>query len=82
MEAKDNRACSDILDRIEVVSQRAVNLTRQLLTFSKGGDPIKKTASIVEYSKKAYPFSWRDPMSGAIFPWRGTFPRSTSIRTR
>jgi PAS domain S-box-containing protein len=56
MEAKDNRACSDILDRIEVVSQRAVNLTRQLLTFSKGGDPIKKTASIVELLEESVSF--------------------------
>jgi len=56
MEAGDNRACSEILERIESVSQRAVNLTRQLLTFSKGGDPIKKTASIVELLEESVSF--------------------------
>ena len=56
MEAKGNSACAEILDRIESASQRAVNLTRQLLTFSKGGDPIIKTASIVELLKESVPF--------------------------
>jgi PAS domain S-box-containing protein len=32
---------------IERAGERAVNLTRQLLTFSKGGEPIKKTASVL-----------------------------------
>lgn len=56
MEAGENSACLEILERIESVSQRAVGLTRQLLTFSKGGDPIKKTASIVELVEESVSF--------------------------
>ncbi|HSV96863.1 MAG TPA: 7TM diverse intracellular signaling domain-containing protein [Spirochaetota bacterium] len=56
IEAAGNSACSEILDRIESVSQRAVNLTRQLLTFSRGGDPIKKTASIVKLLEETVSF--------------------------
>ncbi len=56
IEAGENSACSEILDRIENVSHRAVNLTRQLLTFSRGGDPIKKSASIVELLEESVSF--------------------------
>jgi PAS domain S-box-containing protein len=38
----------EILTKAEKASQRAKDLTHQLLTFSKGGAPIKKTASIKE----------------------------------
>ena len=36
-----------ILDRAERAASRARDLTRQLLTFSKGGAPIKKVTSII-----------------------------------
>src|SRR5208283_2239794 len=36
------------LSEAEKASMRAKNLTQQLLTFSKGGAPIKKTESIRE----------------------------------
>ncbi len=36
------------LEETEKASLRAMNLTQQLLTFSKGGEPIKKTTSVVE----------------------------------
>ncbi|MBN2078547.1 MAG: PAS domain S-box protein [Spirochaetes bacterium] len=35
-----------ILERVEQASRRAANLTRQLLTFSRGGEPVKKRASV------------------------------------
>jgi PAS domain S-box-containing protein len=35
-----------MLAMIEKAGDKAVNLTRQLLTFARGGEPIKKTASI------------------------------------
>ena len=41
----------------EKASIRARDLTQQLLTFSKGGAPIKKTASIVELLKETTNFT-------------------------
>jgi len=43
----------------EKASQRARDLTQQLLTFSKGGAPIKKTASILELIKDSAIFALR-----------------------
>lgn len=37
-----------LLNATENASQRAQELTRQLLTFSKGGAPVKETASVIE----------------------------------
>ena len=37
---------SEIIDKIDTAGQRAMNLTRQILTFSKGGAPIRKITSI------------------------------------
>ncbi|MCX8122981.1 MAG: PAS domain S-box protein [Spirochaetes bacterium] len=34
------------IERIENAAQRAADLTKQLLTFSKGGEPIKEVASL------------------------------------
>lgn len=34
------------LDRVETAARRAADLIRELLTFSKGGEPVKKTASV------------------------------------
>ncbi len=43
----------------EKASLRARELTRQLLTFAKGGAPIKRTASITELIKESARFSLR-----------------------
>ncbi|AGF78108.1 PAS domain S-box [Desulfocapsa sulfexigens DSM 10523] len=37
-----------LLDSAEKASLRAKNLTQQLLTFSKGGEPVKETSSIAD----------------------------------
>ncbi len=41
----------------EKATQMASNLTQQLLTFAKGGEPIRKIASIVEIIKDATDFA-------------------------
>ncbi|HTZ19071.1 MAG TPA: ATP-binding protein, partial [Dissulfurispiraceae bacterium] len=44
---REGRAFERLLEA-EKASMRASDLTNQLLTFSKGGAPVKKTASVVE----------------------------------
>ena len=39
-------ALSTILEKIDQAGKRAANLTRQILTFSKGGAPVKKISDI------------------------------------
>ncbi|PLX47417.1 MAG: hybrid sensor histidine kinase/response regulator [Desulfobulbaceae bacterium] len=47
------------LERTEKASLLAQNLTQQLLTFSKGGEPIKTTTTISDILKDATDFSLR-----------------------
>ena len=47
------------LSEAEKASLRARDLTQQLLTFSKGGAPVKKTASIEELLKDSATFALR-----------------------
>ncbi|GEM_PF-145632 len=47
------------LTEAEKASERAQDLTRQLLTFSKGGAPVKKSASIAQIIEEASSFSLR-----------------------
>ena len=48
-----------IVERMEKAAQRAKGLTRQLLTFSRGGAPVRKTASIGEILKDTAGFALR-----------------------
>jgi len=50
---------SQILEDAEKASLRARDLTHQLLTFSKGGAPIKKATSVVELAKDSARFALR-----------------------
>ncbi len=45
------------LDAMESAVLRATDLTRQLLTFSKGGSPVRTTASISELARETASFS-------------------------
>ncbi len=47
------------LERTEKASMLATNLTQQLLTFSKGGEPIKTVTAINDILKEATSFSLR-----------------------
>ena len=49
--------CSPRLGEIEKAIYRAKELTQQLLTFSKGGAPVKKTIAIAEIIKDIINFS-------------------------
>ena len=53
---KDEKIYS-ILEEAENVSLRARDLTQQLLTFSKGGLPVKKTTNVKELIKNSSNFS-------------------------
>jgi nitrogen-specific signal transduction histidine kinase/CheY-like chemotaxis protein len=48
MEAEPGSELFESLEQAEKASRRATALTKQLLTFSKGGAPIKSLASLVE----------------------------------
>lgn len=54
-----NKELCDILDKAEKATIRAQKLTQQLLTFSKGGEPIKKEISIIETLKDTSVFALR-----------------------
>ncbi len=47
------------LSRAEKACMRARDLTQQLLTFSKGGAPVKKTAAITDFLKETALFALR-----------------------
>lgn len=49
----------DLLDEAEKASLRAKDLARQLLTFSKGGEPIKVVTSVVSLVQDAAHFAAR-----------------------
>ncbi|AOY58602.1 PAS domain S-box protein [Desulfococcus multivorans] len=61
--AKDHAAPEselfDLLNEIETTSTRARTLTRQLLTFAKGGAPVKDTVSIKELIRESAAFVLR-----------------------
>ncbi len=47
----------ELLENAEKASQRAANLTNQLLTFSKGGAPVKQSASVGDIIRESVPFT-------------------------
>jgi PAS domain S-box-containing protein len=59
IESKPGDQIAILLDEMEKASLRAKNLTQQLLTFSRGGEPVKKLANLDELLKNAATFSLR-----------------------
>ncbi|GAB4332803.1 MAG: hypothetical protein Kow0089_00930 [Desulfobulbaceae bacterium] len=55
-----------LLKNTEKAAHRAQQLTRQLLTFSKGGAPVLETASVVSIIKEVVPFI----LSGSNSDWK------------
>jgi len=47
----------ELLENAEKASQRAASLTNQLLTFSKGGAPVKQSASVDDIIRESVPFT-------------------------
>jgi two-component system cell cycle sensor histidine kinase/response regulator CckA len=59
LEAKGNKELINILNDAKDATDMAKNLTRQLLTFSSGGTPIKEITSIEEIIKEMADFTLR-----------------------
>ncbi|MCX5883817.1 MAG: transporter substrate-binding domain-containing protein, partial [Deltaproteobacteria bacterium] len=57
----------DLLNEAETASIRAQALTKQLLTFAKGGSPLKESASIKDILKESFSFMLRGSKSGCEF---------------
>ena len=57
----------DLLREAETASTRAQALTMQLLTFAKGGAPVKEIASIKDMLKESFAFVLRGSKSGCEF---------------
>lgn len=57
LETSGKEKITEFLTSSEKAALRAKHLTQQLLTFSKGGSPVKKTASISELLKESASFS-------------------------
>jgi PAS domain S-box-containing protein len=57
MRSGDNQQISTPLERALQASERAADLTRQLLTFAKGGAPIKQVASLANIIRDSAGFA-------------------------
>ncbi|MEJ5347309.1 MAG: PAS domain S-box protein [Desulfosoma sp.] len=64
---KNGAVVGDRLDHVEKACLRAQELTRQLLTFAKGGAPIKKTGSLQDLIRDCTEFSLRGTTSKSCF---------------
>ncbi len=59
MESRVDDEIYELLTEAETATFRAKDLTQQLLTFSRGGAPIKRTASLKEMLKESVGFALR-----------------------
>ncbi|MBU1238973.1 hypothetical protein KKF84_02870, partial [Myxococcota bacterium] len=68
---RDNPAY-DVLSRAEDATLNSKHLTRQLVTFARGGEPVKKPISVVPLVKSAVHFA----LSGSNVTYSFTFPEN------
>ncbi|MFH1569933.1 MAG: ATP-binding protein [Gemmatimonadota bacterium] len=59
MEMEEGSGLYDMLTHVEQASWRAAQLTEQLLTFAKGGAPVKRTVSLPELIEESATFALR-----------------------
>jgi PAS domain S-box-containing protein len=57
LKQKKREDISKYLENTIEISRKASNLTKQLLTFAKGGDPVKKATAIVKLVKETVQFA-------------------------
>jgi len=67
LHAPEDRELAAILGKAEQASLWAHDLTQQLLIFSRGGEPIKKTVMINDLIKEAAGFALRGSRVGCTF---------------
>jgi CheY-like chemotaxis protein len=80
LEAEQGENIIEALDEALRVTSRASALTRQLLVFSKGGAPVKKTASISEVLRDSTVFALRGSKAKCEFNIvEGLWPVSVDI---
>ncbi len=65
---------ANLLKNTENAAHRAQDLTRQLLTFSKGGAPVKETTSVIDIINDVVPFT----LSGSNATWSLTTEENIS----
>jgi two-component system, cell cycle sensor histidine kinase and response regulator CckA len=65
LHAKDNDQIHQKLDEIDKAVRQAVGLTQQLLTFAKGGAPVKKVMPVTELVEETVQFA----LSGSNVRW-------------
>jgi PAS domain S-box-containing protein len=67
MHVKRNDLIAPILEKAEQASVQAHGLTQQLLTFSRGGEPVMKTVFINDLIREAASFALRGTKAGRTF---------------
>jgi two-component system cell cycle sensor histidine kinase/response regulator CckA len=67
MHVKGDDVIAPILEKAEEASMQAHGLTQQLLTFSRGGEPVMKTVVINDLIKEAASFALRGSKAGRTF---------------
>ncbi len=72
LEARGNGEIIDILNEAKEATDLAKNLTRQLLTFSTGGIPVKETTSISNIIEETAEFNLRGSSVKCFY----TFPKN------
>ncbi|MHB0878479.1 MAG: hybrid sensor histidine kinase/response regulator, partial [Anaerolineae bacterium] len=67
MDVADRADVNEVLEEAEQASSRAKSLTQQLLTFAKGGEPVRRTVSLPALLREATTFSLRGSLCTADF---------------